>query len=90
MTCSICPHLFQGTGLLQGCSRLSGMQKGRKDRAAICGFSDTGVCTSVSFFSVSLNVKRNLSIYSLLRGKCGPRSVRNAKKTRGECFHDIM
>lgn len=44
MTCSICPHLFQGTGLLQGCSRLSGMQKGRKDRAAICGFSDTVVC----------------------------------------------
>lgn len=43
MTCSICPHLFQGTGLLQGCSRLSGMQKGRKDRAAICGFSDTVV-----------------------------------------------
>lgn len=82
MTCSICPHLFQGTGLLQGCSRISGMQKGRKDRAAICGFSDTGVCTSVSFFSVSLNVKRNLSIYSLFEGKMWSQKCKKCEENK--------
>lgn len=44
MMCSICSHLFQGTGLLRGCSRISGMQKDPKDRVAIiCGFSDAVV-----------------------------------------------